>query len=540
MRFGWRSQVVGLALVAVSTSGCVFITRSSVSSSEAQADDLSEFPSTSGDGRYVAFQSNASNLVPGDTNGVTDVFVRDHQTGDTERVSVATGGAEADIGGSGAAISGDGRYVAFESQATNLVAGDTNGIVDIFVHDRDTDTTQRVSVATGGTQASGGTGIIGSVQTSISGDGRYVAFSSDATNLVSGDLNEVDDVFVHDRTTGTTQRVSVDSTGAEANNGSFEPSLSGDGRYVAFGSFAADLVTGDTNNNLDEFVHDRTTGATQRVSVATGGAQANGDSSGSSISGDGRHVAFSSDATNLVAGDTNGATDGFVHDRTTGATERVSVATGGAQADFGGGSVSISGDGRYVAFASQATNLVAGDTNDALDVFVRDRTNGWTQRASLAVFYQQANGNSGTGGGPSISGDGRYVAFESIATNLVDNDTNGEGEAGGQDIFLKFALAPRPLAAVGSTSIARGTTGQITITGSWFDPNFLKVVVGPFEGTTVDQVSVQNPNTTAVVTITVASDAETGSRDLYVTNPGNAWNVNAVGSDVCNDCLTIT
>jgi hypothetical protein len=410
MRFGRRSQVVGLALVAMSTSGCVFITRSSVSSSEAQADGQNDYPSVSADGRYVAFQSLATNLVSGDTNGFGDVFVRDHQTGDTERVSVDSSGTQADGESLNAAISSEGRNVAFVSAATNLVPADTNGTYDVFVHDRDTDITERVS---------------------------------------------------------------VDSTGTQADFGGDAAAISGDGRYVAFQSFGS----------------------------------------------------------NLVAGDTNGANDVFVHDRDTGVTERVSLDSTGAQADFGSSQPSISGDGRYVAFASDATNLVPGDTNGIQDVFVHDRTNGWTQRASLGVFYQQADTFSFL---PSISGDGRYVAFES-ATNLVDNDTNGVA-----DVYLKFALAPRPLATVGSTSIARGTTGQITITGSWFDPNFLQVAVGPFEGTTVDQVSVQNPNTTAVVTITVAADAETGSRDFYVTNPGNAWNVNAVGSDVCNDCLTIT
>jgi Tol biopolymer transport system component len=529
MRFGRRSQVVGLALVAMSTSGCVFITRSSVSSSEAQADGQNDYPSVSADGRYVAFQSLATNLVSGDTNGFGDVFVRDHQTGDTERVSVDSSGTQADGESLNAAISSEGRYVAFVSAATNLVPGDTNDVFDVFVHDRDTGVTERVSVDSTGAQADFHSF---DFPPSISGDGRYVAYYSQAFNLVAGDTNNHADVFVHDRDTGVTERVSVDSTGAQANSSSFgEPSISGDGRNVAFISTATNLVPADTNGTYDVFVHDRDTDITERVSVDSTGTQADFGGDAAAISGDGRYVAFQSFGSNLVAGDTNGANDVFVHDRDTGVTERVSLDSTGAQADFGSSQPSISGDGRYVAFASDATNLVPGDTNGIQDVFVHDRTNGWTQRASLGVFYQQADTFSFL---PSISGDGRYVAFES-ATNLVDNDTNGVA-----DVYLKFALAPRPLATVGSTSIARGTTGQITITGSWFDPNFLQVAVGPFEGTTVDQVSVQNPNTTAVVTITVAADAETGSRDFYVTNPGNAWNVNAVGSDVCNDCLTIT
>ena len=302
----------------------------------------------------------------------------------TALVSVAPGGGPAQGGASGqnaVAISGDGRVVAFESAAVNLVAGDTNTLVDVFVYDRFTRTTSRVNVATGGTQAiggaSGGSGI------ALSGNGQIVAFTSTATNLVAGDSNGIADIFVHDRATAVTTRVSVASNGAQGQGvgARRRPSLSADGRFVAFDSEMTNLVPGDTNATSDVFVHDRVTGQITRVSVATGGAQATGDSVGSlkpSLSADGRFVAFISDALDLVTGDTNNYWDAFVHDRATGVTTRVSVQSGGGQA--GGGdsfNVAISADGRYAAFDSEGT-VVPGDANGDRDVFVHDRDTGDT------------------------------------------------------------------------------------------------------------------------------------------------------------------
>ncbi len=310
--------------------------------------------------------------------------------------------------------------MAFESSAADLVTGDTNGAWDVFVHDRNTGETTRVSVKTGGSQA---TGI--SQTAAISADGRYVAFESSATDLVTGDTNGMRDVFVHDRTAQVTTLVSVNSTGTQANGESRSASISADGRYVVFCSDAADLVTGDTNGLRDIFLHDGTTGLTTRISIKTGGAQASGgDSTGSSISADGRYVAFSSDSTDMVTGDTNSVPDIFVHDRTTQVTTRVSVTTGGIQGTGGfSDNPSISADGRYVAFDSYASNLVAGDTNGDFDVFVHDRITGETTRVSVST-----GGIQGTGGFsyiPSISADGRYVAFQSDSVNLVSGDTNG-------------------------------------------------------------------------------------------------------------------
>jgi len=401
--------------------------RVSIDSSGTQGNNSSYDSSISDDGRYVAFQSYATNLVAGDSNGEFDIFVHDQNTGVTERVSVDSSGTQGNSNSYGPSMSDDGRYIAFSSNATNLVTGDSNAETDIFVHDRNTGNTERVSIDSSGTQAS-----LSSFQPSISGDGRYVAFSSEATNLVTGDSNGQGDIFVHDRDTGITERVSVDSSGTQANDDSFFPSITDDGRYVAFHTLATNLVVGDTNGEYDIFVHDRDTGITELVSVNSSGTQGNNRSLFSSMSGDGRYVAFNSLSTNLVAGDSNGSYDVFVHDRNTGVTERVSVDSSGTQGDDSSDYPSISGDGRYVSFQSLATNLVVGDSNGSQDVFIHDRNTGSTERVSVDSSGTQANSLSYQ---PSISDDGSYVAFDSTATNLICNDTNST-----RDIFLRDLL----------------------------------------------------------------------------------------------------
>lgn len=379
----------------------------------------------SGSGRFVVFESAATNLVANDTNGVADVFVHDRHTGTTTRVNVAPGGRQA-IGGpsgvSGVAISGDGRVVAFESSATNLVAGDTNGVSDIFVHDRESGVTTRVSLATGGGEAHGGA----ARRPALSADGRIVVFDAAMTDLVAGDNNGAPDVFAHDRTSGATTRLSVATGGAEAVNasvGSVRATVSADGRLVAFTSDATNLVTGDTNNTIDAFVHDRGTGVTTRVSVRSGGVQATGgDSFRAAISADGRFVAFDSEAS-VVTGDTNGDRDIFVHDRQTGQSTRVSVATGGVEANgqFGSRDPFISADGRYIGFSSDAPDLDTDDTNGTSDMFLHDRSTGRTTRISLSSANVPANAPVVAA---AMSADGRYVAFSSSASTLRSGDAN--------------------------------------------------------------------------------------------------------------------
>ena len=392
----------------------------SISSTGVKGNSGSGSPSISSSGRFVAFESSADNLVDGDTNNQGDVFVHDRQNGQTTRVSVSSSGMQGNGHSNNPAISSDGLIVAFSCVANNLVEGDINGREDVFVHDRQTGKTTRVSVSSSGTQGNGH-----SNNPSLSSDNRFVTFVSWADNLVAGDTNSTYDVFVHDRQTGQTTRVSVSSTGEQGNALSDNPSISSSGRFVAFRSQANNLVAGDTNNQTDVFVHDRQTAQTTRVSISSTGEQGNGGSQIPSISSDGTIVAFSSFANNLVEGDTDNKSDLFVHDRQTGQTTLVSVSSTGLQGNGNSYSPSISSDGLIVAFWSWANNLVEGDTNGWDDVFVHDRQTGRTTRVNISSDGEQ--GNKG-GSAPSISSEGRFVVFSSTSTNLVKGDTDAAAD----------------------------------------------------------------------------------------------------------------
>lgn len=444
------------------------MSRISVATDGTQGNATSFVPSLSADGRYVAFWSGASNLVPGDTNGADDVFVHDGITGTTERVSVASDGTEAKAGPGGAGsshavMSPNGRFVAFLSYARNLVSGDTNGFPDVFVHDREIGTTERVSVSNTGTQASSSSLISPAHPPPImSADGRYVVFYSSAPNLVPGDTNGSYDVFIRDRKLETTERVSLGEGGAEANDHSFSPSISADGRRVAFHSGATNLVNGDDNASYDVFVRDLEAGTTERASVATDGAQGDGGTFGAqyaAISADGRHVVFYDWSGTLVPADGNETADVFVRDLEKKVTERVSVASDGTEGDGSSGYASISGDGRFVAFYSNATNLVPNDTNKVgtggQDVFVHDRVTKTTERVS--VSDEGTEGNNGSWFS-SISADGRHVALQSFASNLVPGDTNTWGSA---DAFVRDR---GPALGVGELSVSPAAA-EVSISG---------------------------------------------------------------------------
>ncbi len=401
------------------------ITRVSVSSNQVQANGDSGSPSISADGRYVAFHSVAGNIVPGDT-----LFVFDQLAFTTIGISVASNGTPANDDCFSPSISADGRYVAFVSAATNLVPGDTNGFYDVFVHDCVTGVTTRASIDSNGAQ---GNGDVDLDPPAISADGRYVAFSSAATNLVAGDTNGAADVFVRDLQAGTTTRVSVNSLGAQANNSSFSVSLSGDGRFVAFSSIANNLVAGDTNGKWDIFVRDLLNSVTTSVTCDPNWVIGDGNSFTPSLSADGRVLAFYSDSTNLVPGDTNQNGDVFVVDRQTGLLSRASVSSSGVQAQGFSQSPSISADGRFVAFYSNAANLVANDGNGLSDIFLHDNQTGITTRVNdLNPVGPEPDGYSTS---PSISGDGHHVAFASNATNLVPGDTNGKTDVFVSDVI---------------------------------------------------------------------------------------------------------
>jgi Tol biopolymer transport system component len=381
----------------------------------------------SADGRFIVFQSGSPNLVSGDTNGTWDVFVRDRVADTTERVSVDSAGGQAngESGTYGIAMSPDGRFVAFQSYASNLVASDVNGVPDIFVHDRLTGVTELVSVDSFGVQANDR-----SSHPSISADGRFVAFDSDASNLVTGDTNALTDVFVRDRTNGTTIRVSLGVGAIQATGASYLDAISADGQFVAYTSLATNLVPGDTNGFADAFVVDLQSLMSERVSVSSGALEGDGPSGNSSISSDGRFVAFLSNATNLVPNDTNGAWDIFVRDRMLGTTERASVGTGGTQGTYCE-ACSISSNGRYVAFTT-GSDFFPGDTAWR-DIYIHDRMNDTTDLASLTNSGGLGNWDSDA---PSISPDGRFVVFESAASNLVAGDTNAL-----VDVFIRDRFA---------------------------------------------------------------------------------------------------
>jgi dipeptidyl aminopeptidase/acylaminoacyl peptidase len=356
-KLGWSFWVA--ALLMVFPSLLIAIERANLSSIGVQGNQSTYSFSISSDGRFIAFESDATNLVSNDYNSTGDIFVRDQQTGQTSIVSVNSSGVQGNNYSQSPAISGDGRYVAFASTATNLVSGDTNGVKDIFVHDRQTGQTTRVSVDSFGVQSNGV-----SSGTSISNDGRYVAFQSSASNLVPADTNSAMDVFVHDIQTGYTKRVSVSSTGVQGNSASGYSKISSDGQVVVYSSAASNLVSNDTNNREDIFIHIPSSSQTFRVSVNSAGVQQNGTNDiyimGPGISGNGRFIVFESNATNL--GGTAG--DAYIHDRQTGTTTRINITQLGEDANL-----SLSDDGRYLAFTSSAINLVSGDTNGFADVW---------------------------------------------------------------------------------------------------------------------------------------------------------------------------
>ncbi|MGQ0600238.1 MAG: hypothetical protein ACT4QE_00920 [Anaerolineales bacterium] len=451
------------------------VVRASLSSAGAQSSSDAFRPALSADGLLVAFDSLGNEFVANDTNLTGDIFVRNLSNNTTARVSLASNGTQSDGNSLYSSISGNGRFVVFDSRATNLVAGDTNtcpGFLtpgtcpDIFVHDRQSGTTVRVSVSSAGAEANGpnlNPSGAPAGYSALNFDGRFVTFTSAASNLVTGDTNTCGsqtgagtcpDIFVRDRDTDrngifdepgavATVRVSVASNGAQASSpgfGSDRPTISANGRFVSFHSEADNLVPGDGNNITDVFVHDRDTDgngifdepgniATTRVSVSSAGAEGNNGSFNAALSADGRYVAFQSGASNLVASDDNAFDDIFLHDRSTGMTIRMSMAASGAQSFFGGSNPALSPDARQVSFDSISNDLVPGDTNGLGDIFVRDLIVNTTLRANVSITGTQAD-NASTGAVFSASGCG--LAYQSVATTLAAGDTNGAW-----DVFVR-------------------------------------------------------------------------------------------------------
>ncbi len=418
--------VVAAILVLVITTGAVGQNNTLVNvSSGGQQTILDSYYSVlSNDGRFVAFQSVSGNLAPGDFNGRWDVFIRDVQAETTELVSVNSGGNGSGNGlGLAPAISGDGGYVVFESNASNLVPGDTNGTWDVFERDVVAGTTTRVSLDEHGAQVFQRSG-----DPEISTDGSWIVFSS-AAGLVAGDTNGLRDLYRLDRQSGDLVRVSTASDGTQGNGISYSPKVSDDGRLVVFLSSASNLVPADTNNWGDVFLKNIETGECTRINVSSSGQQAYGETIWPTISGDGSTITFNSKAGNLVPGDTNGNWDAFVHDPATGETERFNVRPDGQQADsYVRSPMALTTDGRHVTFASLSTNLVPDDTNGEQDIFVRDLVSDVTVRVNFGYDGSEANDDAWV---PDMSADGRFLTITSTATNLVMNDRNDL-----RDIFL--------------------------------------------------------------------------------------------------------
>jgi len=400
-------------------------------------------------GHSVVFSSTAANLVSGDTEGFRDVFFRDTDGGSFYRASAVNG-----VGGDGDStnpvMTPDGRYIAFFSDAGNLVATDSNGSGDYFVYDHTTRLIERVSVNNSGQSPQTGNFIPG---LDMSWNGRYVVFST-SSDLDGGtdDTNFEQDVYLRDRAYGYTFNLSKGLNDTVATGDALNPVISGStGRYIAYESDADNLVANDTNNVSDIFLYDMRAATTTTTLVSTNesGAQANGPSYNPSITADGRYVAFDSFATNLVPGDTNNQRDVFVKDTVTGKIWRVSeteTMVGGSPVIVQGNGSSyyprISAQGYRITFQSQATNLRTSDTNNNDDVYIK-----YMPTATLTgplAFVNRVNGTAidanNFSGGPAISADGMYVGFMSMADNLIRyssiidaaayNDTNG-----GSDVF---------------------------------------------------------------------------------------------------------
>ncbi len=465
--------------------------RISVDSNGMQASAWSTALSVNQDGRFISFTSSADNLVTNDTNSAEDIFLRDRLLGTTVRVSVSTSGGEANDRSFHSSISDDGRFIAFDSNASNLVDNDTNAGRDVFVRDLQENRTFRVSVATDGGNANGP-----SQQPTVSADGNYVAFYSQASNLVGNDTNQSPDVFVHELSSGETTMVSVDSHGEPqgGHNCSAPPSISGDGRYVAFCSSSPTLVPNDTNSKEDIFVHDRANGRTRRVSVDSNGTQGDAQSVYPVISANGNAVVFVSLATNLTADATTGLWHVYAHDLETAHT-RLLAPQGSSFEGFG---PDISADGRHV--------VLGAGTDTAV---IHDRTMGTTEfllnpGTHSPEFFAR------------ISGDGRHVAFLSQSDQLVNNDTNGVSDV--------FATAPPNRAP--AISLTGDNPAIVTLGSSYIEPGAM--AQDGEDGDISDQITISGQidtgtvgtyQLTYTVTDTAGLSATPVRREIIVVEP---------------------
>lgn len=436
------------------TAQAALVANLSTASDSSNGNAASFNPSISSDGRYVVFESTASNLVAGDGNLSSDIFLVDTVNGNIERISKNGAGQEANGASNNPVISGNGQFVVFESFASNLVSGDTNRSIDIFMYDRLSDTMELISVDSAGTP-----GNSHSFAPSVSADGQFVAFYSMSTNLAPGDSNRAIDVFVRNRSLARTDVISVDVNGYPANMASWQPTISADGQYVAFASNATNLVAGDNNNVQDIFLYNRLNGTLSLLSKAADGSPANGASGYPAMSGNGNYIVFESDASNITSNDGNGTTDVFVVDLQRTTATRVSSTENGLDSNAPAYHPAISQDGRFITYYSYASNIVTPDLNDVEDVFIYDQVTGNKDILTRTMNGEQSNASSFSA---SLSADGRYVALSTLASNLDPMDTNDI-----EDVYLfdRGIVNTPPLAnAGGDIDVVQGSS--VTLDGS--------------------------------------------------------------------------
>jgi Tol biopolymer transport system component len=513
-----RIWVVGIALAAVTLSGCAWVSRVGVSTSGVQpASGSTVGTDVSPDGRFVVFTSSSANLVPNDTNGRGDVFLRDNQTGTTELISVNTSGVAAVYGGLGGLVSADGRYVAFTSLSYDLVPNDYN-YYDVFVRDRLLHTTTRVSLTNPGAEAGDSCYL-----QSMTPDGRTIVFTSLDDTLVGAghDTNDSNDVFVRDLNAGTTTRISVKSgAGGEGDSDSNGGSISNDGRFVAFTSDASNLDVNDSGFSTDVFVRDRLLGTTTRITaVGADGEEVDSDSTNPVISGDGKVVIFQSDAANLTDPPDDDYAQVEVWAKVLGTTtyERISVPTSGYDSNGNSAVTGISDDGRFVLYQSSAKNQVPTALTAASNSFVRDRTNHTTALAGTNQEMKEPQGPTSALSGSvpnAISGDGRYLLFSTSATDMLAGTTDGNGSV--QDVFLRSNPVPS-IVAVSPNTIARGVSGTIKLLGSSFHGVGALALMG--DGITVNGVTAVS-ETEVDVAVTVSPTAAVGPRTPVLVQVG--------------------
>jgi len=509
-----RQSIALVGALTVLGSGCAWLGRAShpVASDPVGAAGP---VATSADGRYVAYASHSDTTSPGVIDGV---WRWDTVSNTRSLVSVGAGGALADDSSGEPAISANGRYVAFSSDATNLVDNDTNDATDVFVRDMSTNTTERVSLAAGGVEVSDN-----SYTPSISDDGRYVAFISDSDDLSSLDNNLSSDAYVYDRVAKTVKLASI-AGGVQPDFGISEAVLSGDGKHLAF-TTDSDLLT-DENISDDVYLKNLSTGSTTWISRPKTTDPTAGGGNQPSVSYDGQYVAFvgGNDIDNGL--DPNPGSDVFVRDTVNRTTVRASVTAGGQYVSGTSFGPALSSDGSRVAFASTA-NVSGNDTNGIkTDVFVKDLATGRVALVSTGMFLDQKNADSND---PAITRDGRYAGFVSSA-GFADDDTNGL-----RDVYLRAIDVPT-VTSISPTSAARGSSVTITLNGTRFLTGTTVVPMGGvYTPTAITPVS----STQLKVTLSIDANAPTGPQTIYVQVPGTGPGSGTGGVGRCENCLTI-